>query len=41
MAAHPTWAAMAANSSTTVDLSRLDRPIIIAPVDYDTILARP
>nr|WP_227876656.1 baseplate J/gp47 family protein [Sphingomonas paucimobilis] len=40
MAAHPTWAAMAANSSTTVDLSRLDRPIIIAPVDYDTILAR-
>lgn len=34
-------AAMAAtSSSSTVDLSRLDRPTIIAPVDYETTLAR-
>ncbi|WP_347092595.1 baseplate assembly protein [Sphingomonas parapaucimobilis] len=31
---------MAANTSTTVDLSRLDRPTIVAPVDYDATLAR-
>lgn len=31
---------MAANPSTTVDLSRLDRPTIIAPVDYDATLAQ-
>lgn len=31
---------MAANSSTTVDLSRLARPTIVAPVDYEATLAR-
>ncbi|WP_294275770.1 baseplate J/gp47 family protein [uncultured Sphingomonas sp.] len=31
---------MAANPSTTVDLSRLDRPTIVAPVDYEATLAR-
>lgn len=31
---------MAANSSTTVDLSHLDRPTIVAPVDYEATLAR-
>lgn len=31
---------MAANTSTTVDLSRLDRPTIVAPVDYDATLTR-
>lgn len=30
---------MAANPSTTVDLSRLDRPTIVAPVDYEATLA--
>lgn len=31
---------MAANSTTTVDLSRLARPTIVAPVDYEATLAR-